>query len=111
MEIINEDIQGIYLYQGVLHSKGTKNKKQQWFGYWQCESKKDKFFLEMIEIFVERMRVETRELSRRTMGKKWNSINSQFPSIVDMSKSKNDLEKCNIFPKDYNKCNATKRLT
>jgi len=40
-------------------------------------------------------------------GKKWDSIDSQFPSIVDMSKSESDLEECNLFPKDYDEYNAT----
>jgi len=48
--------------------------------------------------------------NRKTMGKKWDSRNSQFPSIVDLFESENDLKKCNLFPKDYDKYNATKRL-
>jgi hypothetical protein len=99
------------LYRGVLHSSKTpKIKSNGGLDIGDVKAKRTKNILEVIKIFIERMRVETLELSRRTMGKKWNSINSQFPSIVDMSKSKNDLEECNIFPKDYNEYNATKRL-
>jgi hypothetical protein len=48
--------------------------------------------------------------NRRTMGKIWDSKNSQFPSIVNLFESKNDLKECNLFPEDYNKYNATKKL-
>ncbi len=49
------------------------------------------FFLEVTKILVDRMRVETQELSRRMTSKKWYNTNSQFPSIVDLSKSKNNF--------------------
>jgi hypothetical protein len=41
---------------------------------------------------------------------KWDNTKSKFPSIVHLSKSENNLEECNLFPKDYDKYNATKRL-
>jgi len=46
----------------------------------------------MIEILIERMKVETQELSRRTMGKKWDNIYSQFPFIINLFESKNWVE-------------------
>jgi len=53
------------------------------------KAKRTKNILEMIEILIERMKVETQELSRRTMGKKWDKIYSQFPFIINLSESKN----------------------
>jgi hypothetical protein len=53
------------------------------------KAKKTKNILEMIEIHIERMKVETQELSRRTMGKKWDNIYSQFPFIINLSESEN----------------------
>jgi hypothetical protein len=66
--------------------------------------------LEVTKILVERMRVETQELSRRMTSKKWYSSNSQFTSIVYLFESENDFKKCNLFPKDYNKYNEIRRL-
>jgi len=53
------------------------------------KAKRTKNILEMIEILIERMKVETQELHRRTMGKKWDNIYSQFPFIINLSESKN----------------------
>jgi hypothetical protein len=44
------------------------------------------------------------------LGKKWDSIESKFPSIAHLSKSESDLEKWNMFPEDYDEYNATKKL-
>jgi len=44
------------------------------------------------------------------MDKKWDSTNSQFPSIVDLFESKNDLKEYNLFHVHYDKYSATKRL-
>lgn len=74
------------------------------------KAKRTKNILGMAEILIERMRMETQELSRRTMGKKWDNIDSQFPFIINQSKSKNSLKQCNLFPEDYDEYNATKRL-
>jgi hypothetical protein len=52
------------------------------------KAKRMKNILEMTEILIERMRVETQELSRRTMGRKWDSIDSRFPFIVNLFESK-----------------------
>ncbi len=56
------------------------------------KAKRMKNILEMIEILIERMKVETQELSRRTMGKKWDNIYSQFPFIINLFESKNWVE-------------------
>jgi len=53
------------------------------------KAKRTKNILEMIEILIERMKVETQELRRRTMGKKWDNIYSQFPFIINLFESKN----------------------
>jgi len=53
------------------------------------KAKRTKNILEMIEILIKSVKVETQELSRRTMGKKWDNIYSQFPFIINLSKSKN----------------------
>jgi hypothetical protein len=44
------------------------------------------------------------------MNKKWDNIDSQLPSIVDMSKSESDLEECNLSLEDYDEYNATNLL-
>jgi hypothetical protein len=62
----------------------------------------------LVETIVERFSVKTQKLSIRMLGKKCNSKKSQFPSIIKMSKSENDLEDCNLFPKDYDEYNAQK---
>jgi len=51
------------------------------------KAKRTKNILEMIEILIERMKVETQELSRKMMGKKWDNIYSQFPFIINLSTS------------------------
>jgi len=51
-----------------------------------------------------------KKLSIKTLGKLCNNKESQFPSIVEPSKSENNLENCNLFPKGYNEYNATKRF-
>jgi hypothetical protein len=60
-----------------------------------------KNILKLTEIVIERIRVKTQKLSIRAMGKKCNNIESQFPSIIVLSKSKSDMEKCNLFLEDY----------
>jgi hypothetical protein len=44
------------------------------------------------------------------LGKKCNNQESQFPSIVELSKSESNLENCNLFLEDYDEYNATKRF-
>jgi hypothetical protein len=45
----------------------------------------------LIEIVIESIDVKTQKLSIRTLGKRCNNKESQFPSIIKMSKSENDL--------------------
>ncbi len=66
--------------------------------------------LELTLTIIEKMKVEIWKLNIRMMGKKCNSTKSQFPSIVELFESKSNVEECNLFPKDYNEYNATKRL-
>jgi hypothetical protein len=64
----------------------------------------------LIEIVVKRINVKTHKLNIKTFGKRRNSKESQFPSIIKLLKSNIDLEDCNLFLKDYNEHNATKIL-
>jgi len=69
--------------------KTPKIKSHVELGIVDVKAKRTKNILEMIEILIERMKVETQELSRRTMGKKWDNIYSQFPFIINLSESEN----------------------
>jgi hypothetical protein len=71
-------------------------------------AKQGKNNFELTEIVVERISVKTQKLSIKTFGKRCNSKNSQFPSIIKLFKSKSDLENCNLLLKDYNEYDATK---
>jgi hypothetical protein len=42
--------------------------------------------------------------------KKWDNVDSQFPSIINMFESESNLEECNMFLEDYDEYNATKWL-
>jgi hypothetical protein len=44
------------------------------------------------------------------LGKRRNNKESQFPSIVKLSKSESDLKDRNMFLKDYSEYNVAKRL-
>jgi hypothetical protein len=44
------------------------------------------------------------------LGKKYNNQESQFPSIVEPSKSESNMEICNLFLEDYDEYDATKRF-
>jgi hypothetical protein len=50
-----------------------------------------------------------KKLSIRTLEKRCNNKESQFPSIVKLSKNKSNLED-NLFLKDYDENNATKKI-
>jgi len=67
-----------------------------------------KNILESNEILIERMKVETNKIEEQWI--KLDSRNSQFPSIVDLFESKNNLKECNLFLEDYDKYYVTKRL-
>ncbi len=54
--------------------------------------------------------MKTQKLNIRTLRKRNNNKESQFPSIIELSKSESDLEDCNMFFDDYDEHNATKRL-
>jgi hypothetical protein len=58
-------------------------------------AKQGKNSYKLIEIIIERINVKTQKLSIRTLGKKCNNKESQFPSIIKMSKNESDLEDCN----------------
>jgi hypothetical protein len=64
----------------------------------------------LVETIIKRISVKTQKLSIRMLGKRCNSKESQFPSIIKMSKIENNLEDFNLFPKHYDEYNATKIL-
>jgi hypothetical protein len=53
----------------------------------------------LTKTIVEKISVKKKKLSIRTLGKLYNSKESQFPSIVKPFKSENNLENCNLFLK------------
>ncbi len=54
--------------------------------------------------------MKTQKLSLRMLGKRHNNKESQFPYIVQLSKSESDLEDCNLFLEDYDEYNAVKKI-
>ncbi len=65
---------------------------------------------QLIETIVKRISVKTQKLSLRTLGKRHNNKESQFPYIVQLSKRESDMEDCNMFLEDYNEYNAAKKI-
>ncbi len=63
---------------------------------------------ELIKTVVKRINVKKKKKSIRTLEKRCNINESQFPSIVELSKNESNLEDYNLFPKDYNDFNAAK---
>jgi len=60
------------------------------------KTKRIKNILETTKILVKMMRLETWELRRKMMSKKWDSANSEFPSIINLFESERDMEECNL---------------
>jgi hypothetical protein len=65
---------------------------------------------ELTKINIKRNNVKTQKLSIGTLEKRSNNKKSKFPSRLELSKIKNFLVDYNLFSKDYNEYNATKRL-
>jgi hypothetical protein len=100
------------MYQGVLHSsKDSKNKKQR---RW-CESGiGEKHFgtRSILELWDTRRdnHNENTKVEDKYKGKEMQEQIVTISSIVKLYDDKNNVEECNLFLKDYDEYNATKRL-
>ncbi len=66
---------------------------------------------ELIKTVVKRINMKKkRKKSIRMLEKICNINESQFPSIVELSKNESNLEDYNLFPEDYNDLNAAKNI-
>jgi hypothetical protein len=64
----------------------------------------------LTETIIERIIVKIKKAKYKNIGEVMQHKASQLPSIVELSKSENNLKNCNLFLEDYNEYNATKIL-